>query len=235
MPNPTDYDENGNLIDPEYWDGPPDYRSTKQRIDDYFSGDRGGFFHKFDWYEDWLYYPPKIETKDEADDIVSKKISKAKKKIVDAFPEEDKGKLFEYISGAMKKYDIVKRYRMLVYRFCKEMHPAGWTRYKERNKILEEMGKKVKNDTTEKKEYIIEFGAVVTYKAKVRTTMDIDDLFEYYCDDSGSLNMDHKKLAEMIKDGSAKPYSDGGIHIEDESLSVMRVKDDNHIIDSRMY
>ena len=66
--------------------------------------------------------------------------------------------------------------------------------------------------------------------------MNIDDLFDHYCvDHMGTFTMDTDVFEEKIKSGEAKLYKEAAARVPEESLRIMEVVDNNHIVTSRMF
>lgn len=234
MPNVSDYDENGNLLNPEYWDGPPDLRTMDEKIDDFFAGKSRGLI-MFDLYKDWLFYPPRIETKEEAEVLITERICNEINRVMRAFPDEPISKVNASIAKAMNKYDVANRVRSLTYRFCEEMHDGKWTRYKERDKILKELGKYQKPEVKQRR-YLVEFQYDKTYRFQADSQLNIDELFDYYRKDSGhGYVTDISKLKPTIEKGIARVYETGKIVNPEKSLYIMEVDENNHILQSRLF
>lgn len=239
MPGPSDYNqETGELLNPEYWDGPPDLRTTKERIDDFFCPEYRSGAIQFDLNKDWLYYPPKINTREEARKMIDDRIEEAHTRLVKTFNDEDEDYISSCISESIAKHRIRERLEKLMYRFCKEGKTGRWTRYKERNKILVEEGKmseeKAIMDHTQ--DYIVEFESAVKYRFKVRSNMNIDVLFDYFCvDHMGTFIMNVDMFQEKIDSGEAKVFGEKNSSIEEESLYITSVDENNYIKESRMF
>ncbi len=232
MPNQSDYDqETGELLNPEFWNGPPDNRTIREKIDDYFANNgKTGLTH-FDLYSDWLFYPPIIRTEDEAYNVFSGRVrydmDRMRRMFNDTVPIEQ---IDAWSRESMSKYDTVARLRAVTFRFCQYGKPDGWTRYRERDSIQKENGKVRVNDG-EKKTYLVEFDVVQRYQLQAHTTMSIDDLFDHFTDgaknvyEEGMLAKVDKELVVKVKDRK----------IPKLSFSVTQITDKEHIITSRWF
>jgi len=235
MPNFSDYNEHGEMINP-YFDEPIDTRTIEQRVSDYFDPDaEPRLFWRYDLYSDWLYYPPIIRTKEHGKKLYLEKI----KDIYSKFKNIDyDGDTTILVNGFLNKFKIKEQLNELIGRFTQEGKPLGWSRYKERAKILKEQGKDVKEGLLEEKqEYVIEFSVEVPFRLKVKSNMNIDDLFDYYCEGSGgSYHMKEDMFKEMVANGEAKMHFDHKeLDVSNESLYIMKVRDNNHIVESRIF
>ncbi len=219
MPNFSDYDrKTGQLLDPEYWEGEPDPRSPEKFISDYFDPDaKKTLFWKFDPYRDWLIYPPRFETGSDAEKVITEWISRE----IEKFEDFRGGNYGDVARKYMNKFGIGEHIESLTCRFVKENHRKGWTPFKERNQILQELGRfKVTKDDKEKR-YIVEFKVTQTYQFTARTKMDIDSLFDYYIDEKTGL--EKPELLDKVKNGNATP--NGDLKLVDESLDISQLND----------
>ncbi len=237
MPNQSDYDmETGELLNPDFWNGPPDCRMDAEKIDDYFANsERCGLIH-FDLYKDWLFYPPRIETQEDADSIYQERVNDEFDRIIRNFNTSNIDTIKSYIENSMDKYKIEERLDAVVSRFCRAGKPRGWTRYKERDKILISQGKKVEHKKLgDDEKYIIDFHVTKSYRFAVRADMSVDDMFEWYSKNGeGGMPLDEDKFKKLLEDGTAVE-TENFRRIEPESLWVIKVDKNNWIIDSRIF
>ena len=227
MPNFSDYDEGGNMINP-YFDSEPDRRNMDEFVSDYFDPEaKRTFFWKFDPYRDWLIYPPHIETEADAD----KMIAEWKAEEINMFKDIRGSDHRDLARKYMDKYEINEHIENLTKRFVKELHPKGWNVYRERDKLKEEIGKPVVKRYDENETYLVEFEVVQKYQFQAHTKMTIDDLFDHYVDQNTWL--ESPELIKKVIDGKVVPV--GEQKIVDKSLHIIHVRGkSNTIVAGRM-
>jgi hypothetical protein len=183
-------------------------------------------------YKDWLFYPPIIRTKDDANRVYEDRIEETYERILkhtEDVAETARGSAL--IEQKMMKYGIKDKLREVIKRFTQEGKPKGWTRYKERAKIKEEIGEPMRKELEEEHTYLVEFQVVQTYQFQAHTKMMPDDLFDYYINEGDENNF--QSLVDRVKQGKAVPK--GEPEYVDESLELVLLGKGNGIITSRRY
>ncbi len=226
MPNFSDYDrETGELLNPDFWNGPPDNRTIDEKVRDYFDPSHIALFFSFSRYKDWMFFPPRIETADEGEKIINDWIESEFEKLRGFGGGVSDEKIEKY----MDMFEIREHIRGLVERFVMEGKPKGWSIHRERDKIREELGEKVVKQYEEDETYIVEFQVVQTYQFQAHTKMTIDDLLEYYIDEE--TGVEKPELLQKVIDGKVVPV--GKPEMVDESLEITQVRGESNTIVER--